>query len=1378
VLIELSNLGAYTDVEVHVNLNIPTTTLSTVGDFATIGLARTSIDGWPTAASSGTIMRVPTVAITTQPAANTPVIVGSISGSLTVAASVSPTGAPTFQWYSNTTNSNTGGTPIPGARDASFTIPTGLAVGTHHFYVVVSAAPGAAPVVSNVAVVTVGAAPIITINTQPAAATTVVEGSISGSLSVAASATQGATPTFQWYSNTTNSNTGGTAISGATSASFPIPTGLTPGTYYFYVVVSATGASSVTSNVAVVTVNAPPPAITITTQPSSPTVMEGTISGNLSVAASVTQGGTPTFQWYSNTTNSNTGGTVIDGAISASFPIPTGLPVGTHYFYVVVSATGASSVTSNVAVVTVNAAPVITINIQPAAAITVTQGNINSVLSVAASVTQGGTPTFQWYSNTTNSNTGGTAIGGATSANFAVPTGLAVGTHYFYVVVSATNAASVTSAVAIVTVNAPTPVISITTQPSSPTVTEGGISGSLSVAATVTLGGTPTFQWYSNTTNSNTGGTAIGGATSANFAIPTGLAVGTHYFYVVVSATGATTVRSNVAVVTVNALTPVISVTTQPSSPTVTEGSISGSLSVAATVTLGGTPSFQWYSSTTNSNTGGTAISGATSASFTIPTALTAGTHYFYVVVSATGASAVTSNVAVVTVNALTPVISITTQPSNAFVTEGSISGSLNVVATVTEGGTPTFQWYSSTTNSNAGGTAVGGATDASFTIPTGLAEGIHYFYVVVSAAGASSVTSDVAVVTVTGAAGAPVISITTQPADATVTEGGISGELSVTANVTEGATLSYQWYSNTTNSTVGGMAIAGATNAEFAIPTALTTGTHYFYVVVSATGGATSVTSDVAVVTVETAAVYSISLTPGNHLFPAQEVGYPAQTPFEVTVTNTGNQPTGLLTVASSDPSFTVTPTSIVNIAVGETATFTIMPNDGLGEGTYTTTVTVSSTNPELETESFSASFTVAAVVHSLTFAAGTGGELEAVYAGNLLTSPASVADGQNIVFTATPDAGWELDEWIINGTADPVMTGDSYSFVITGDTTVEVSFVQLLTEITLSTTGTHAFPEVTLSAGTYIQPAAHSVTVTNVGTLPTGALAVTLSGANPAAFTLDLASLTELAPGETTTFTVRPNANLASGTHTAIVTVDGAYVETAVTFTVSFTVRTQPSGGGSGGGTRPPTPTPTPTPPPEIPPEEYPPLAEFPFEDSEDHWARDAIEFVYRNNIMDGTGATTFAPNGVLSRAMVVRILWNLEGQPAVSYRPIFTDLPAGQWFSEAVVWAYDNDIVEGFGDGTFRPSDNLTREQFAAVLHRYAEMKGYDLTVPADFDLRNFADYAEVSEWALEVMLWANYHGLITGRTATTIDAGGSATRAEAATILMRFVETFAD
>lgn len=192
-------------------------------------------------------------------------------------------------------------------------------------------------------------APTIGITQQPADAE-VVAGHIDGSLSIGAAASDGRDVTYQWYSNATKAATGGTEVNGATEAELDIPTDLTA-TTYFYCVVSAADAVSVTSDVAAVTVNA---AIQITTQPADVTVTAGAITESLFIEAELLVEGTLTYQWYSNTSDSNQDGTAVTGATDPVFDIPTDLSA-TTYYYCVVSAEGETSATSEAATVTVEA---------------------------------------------------------------------------------------------------------------------------------------------------------------------------------------------------------------------------------------------------------------------------------------------------------------------------------------------------------------------------------------------------------------------------------------------------------------------------------------------------------------------------------------------------------------------------------------------------------------------------------------------------------------------------------------------------------------------------------------------------------------------------------------------------------------------------------------------------------------------------------------------------------------------------------------------------------------------------------------------------------------------------------------------------------------
>ena len=157
-----------------------------------------------------------------------------------------------------------------------------------------------------------------------------------------------------------------------------------------------------------------------------------------------------------------------------------------------------------------------------------------------------------------------------------------------------------------------------------------------------------------------------------------------------------------------------------------------------------------------------------------------------------------------------------------------------------------------------------------------------------------------------------------------------------------------------------------------------------------------------------------------------------------------------------------------------------------------------------------------------------------------------------------------------------------------------------------------------------------------------------------------------------------------------------------------------------------------------------------------------------------MAGTSDTTFSPNETTTRGMIVTILYRLEGEPA-AVASNFQDVPAGQYYADAVAWASANGIVSGYGDGLFGPNDTITREQMASILYRYAQYKDYDVT--ASNDLSGFTDVSSVNSYAASAMQWANAEDLITGVSSTKLDPQGSAIRAQVASILMRFIQNIA-
>ena len=183
----------------------------------------------------------------------------------------------------------------------------------------------------------------------------------------------------------------------------------------------------------------------------------------------------------------------------------------------------------------------------------------------------------------------------------------------------------------------------------------------------------------------------------------------------------------------------------------------------------------------------------------------------------------------------------------------------------------------------------------------------------------------------------------------------------------------------------------------------------------------------------------------------------------------------------------------------------------------------------------------------------------------------------------------------------------------------------------------------------------------------------------------------------------------------------------------------------------------------------------AELPFTDvPSGAWYEDSVRYVYENSLMEGVADTLFAPDGTTTRAQLVTILYRLEGEPAVADGSVFTDVADGTWYTEAVSWAAANEIVGGYGGGLFGPNDPVTREQLAAILHRYAAYKGYDVSSGENVNILSYTDFDQLSEWAIPAMQWACSTGIINGTSESTITPQGEATRAQVAAMLQRFCE----
>lgn len=682
---------------------------------------------------------------------------------------------------------------------------------------------------------TVNQAPIIT--NQPASST-VCEGGIVPVLSFTTNGING-TAAYQWYSNSSN-NISGIALPGETNATYN-PSSTTVGIFYYYCVITLPtgGCNAITTIPVKVTVLQN---ISITTQPIA--------SQNLCVGASIaipltitTSGGTEnnSYQWYRNTTNSNTGGTLIIGATSIKFTPDIFTIPGNYYYYLTVSPNGNGCIPITSTASEIIAYPDPTINTQPATTQTLCQNTTSTELEVNATGGNGAF-SYQWYSNINNSNTGGTIISGATNNIYTPPSNI-VGTKYYYSVASqnSTSGCNVTSATSQVIVIA-TPTIS--SHPVSSAICLGGTSTILSVSY-INGVGLPSYQWFSNINTSNSGGIAIPGETNSTFN-PPNTATGTFYYYctITLSSGGCSNITSNTATVKINTL-PNIDLHPTPTQSLCVGVTLSTPLKIRYTGGEG-IPTYKWYTNSSNSNTGGVLISGATNDSYLPPVFTSTGNFYYYAEVSLNGNGCGTffSDPAQVVI---IPDPVITSQPlSSQTICQNALATDLTVSVSGGIATTYSYQWFSNRINNNTTGTAIFGATLNSYS-PSTSGSGTYYYYCVISQFTESgcNVTSTTAAVIVNLAP-----TFTSQPISSNICIGQTSNVLSV-SYINGVGSPQYQWYTNNTNTTTGGISISGAVNSSYSAPNS-TVGTLYYYCIITLpSGGCSSLTSNIASVTI-----------------------------------------------------------------------------------------------------------------------------------------------------------------------------------------------------------------------------------------------------------------------------------------------------------------------------------------------------------------------------------------------------------------------------------------------------------------------------------------------------------------------------------------------
>jgi len=671
-----------------------------------------------------------------------------------------------------------------------------------------------------------------------------------------------------------------------------------------------------------------------------PTVSIAAISnfcGSASITPSATvnncapSGGTLTYAWSFPGGTPSTASTLNPGTIT----YPAGGPYTVSL--VVTNECGPSNTASQS--FTVNVAPTIT---NTSLSQSICSGSQTTLVNLAA--TPVGT-TFSWIATASSGITGFTPSG--TTNTIPVQTISTINTNPGTVtyVITPTIGTCVGATVNYVVNVIPAP--TLTTQPASSTVCQGGTPTILSVVLNNTSG-SPSYQWYSNTVNNSTTGTAISGETNTTYS-PASSTIGTTYYYCVITLAsgGCSTIKSSIATVTI------------ATSATITQPVPTQSLCVGTTIasplavtTSGGTgtPTYQWYSNTTNTNSGGTLIAGATNSNYTPIVFNTAGTFYYYAVVNyANGCGNLISNIAeIIVFNDPT----IATQPiSTQTLCQTATPANLEII--LNGSATFSYQWYSNNSNNTTSGTIISGATNSTYTPPT-TTVGTKYYYCIITQNGISgcSVTSTTSALIITVSP-----NFTSQPLSSTICLGQTPTQLSVAYNNGSG-TANYQWYSNTSSATSGGTSIALANSSSYT-PPATTIGTVYYYCVItfpSLSGGCSVITSNSAQVTInpkpiitnQTSTICSsatFTITPINSSTDIVPTGttYTWSTPII--------NPIGSITgaIGETTPQTSISQTLINTITTPATATYTVTPTTGSCVGaTFTITVTVNpSTNP-----------------------------------------------------------------------------------------------------------------------------------------------------------------------------------------------------------------------------------------------------------------------------------------------------------------------------------------------------------------------------------------------------------------------------------------------
>ncbi len=752
------------------------------------------------------------------------------------------TDAATYQWYSNTTPSTVGATPINLQTAITYTPPANATSDLYYFLTTTFSVGGCGQLSTSLAHVVVVADPQIDITTTPQA---ICVGGIPSALVATASGGTG-TLTYTWSAgNAINNNTAFSPIAGNNATSYSPPQQNTAGIQYYKVQMTSdgNGCGSDESTVVGVTINADPIVSGLT---SPDPICAGTTPSNLVVTASL---GVPavgyTYQWSCSVNSDGTSSTTV-GSNSPTYTPDVSAAGNKYYFCTVTQTNNGCSGTSAIATVVVNPSPQVALN------------NTTENVCIGANITDfeaiysGGTTNanVQWYSNNTASNTNGTLIPGETNTTFDPPTD-ATGNYFYYAVFSFTSGGCTQVPTQVWTVN-------VTTGASLNTATtlnfevcdDGQILTPLSTSVTGGTG-TATYTWYSNDNPTTTGGTELASGLANTFTPPalsfdpSGTSPQNNYFYceITLDGGGCTSIFSDVYTIAVIADP---SVTTQPlPQQTLCTSATIQNLQVVAAGGSGGY-TYQWQSSIAGANAF-VDIGGQTAASLTPQNTTVSNTDYRCII---TGQSPGCSSISDIANVEITVGPSFTTTPTGFAVCEDGLATDLTVA--YQNGSTQVaYQWYSSTTGNALDTLPIALATNPTFTPPTDVAGEFYYMgRILFLTGGCGSIFTALTPVTI---ADDPSIDIQPLALD-TVCEGGTAAVLEATVIGGTG-NITYEWFSNTTNSTTGGTLVASTpTYSPQNLATNATGNAHYFYYAVVEFNGlgcdaATTATTDVLVV-------------------------------------------------------------------------------------------------------------------------------------------------------------------------------------------------------------------------------------------------------------------------------------------------------------------------------------------------------------------------------------------------------------------------------------------------------------------------------------------------------------------------------------------------